>query len=235
MTPSKLWTRPQNFMNRIVSTISWVLLGWFFELFVVKEIKGKENFSKKKNYILVSNHISHLDWMIGCYLCVPRKYTFIGQVDKMTGVKGILRDLTYFWGSTIAVDRNDPKSKERAAQKAIEFLKKGYNLFMFPEGTRSRDGELQMFRRGAGRLYLETGVPVLPVVMIGTREMMPPGGKLKLNRSARVIVGKSLEFPDELRAAIGVDKNSDEYRRLCEKIAKKAEDRVRTLLSQIKL
>ena len=85
-------------MNRFVSILSWILCGWFFPLFLVKEVSGKENFSKKRNYILVSNHISHLDWMIGCYLCVPRKYTFIGQVDKMTGIKGLLRDLTYFWG-----------------------------------------------------------------------------------------------------------------------------------------
>ncbi len=219
-------------MNRFVSFLSWVLLGWFFELFVVKEIIGKENFSKKKNYILASNHVSHLDWMIGCYLCVPRKYTFIGQVDKMTGIKGILRDLTYFWGSTIAVDRNDPDSKRRAVIKAIEFLKKGYNLFMFPEGTRSRDGNLQMFKRGVGNLYLQTGAPILPVAMIGTYQMMPPGEKIKLNRSAKVIVGKPLEFPNELEAAKNIDSNSDEYLRLCETIAKKAEDQVRRLLAQ---
>ena len=81
-------------MNRLVSTLSWILVGWFFPVFLVKKIEGKENFSKKRNYILASNHISHLDWMIGCYLCVPRKYTFIGQVDKMTGIKKVLRDLT---------------------------------------------------------------------------------------------------------------------------------------------
>ena len=217
-------------MNRVVSTISWVLLGWFFELFVVKEIIGKENFSKKRHYILASNHISHLDWLIGCYLCVPRKYTFIGQVDKMTGVKGLLRDLTYFWGSTIPVDRNDPESRKKAARMAVGFLKKGYNLFMFPEGTRSRDGKLQMFKRGVGSLYLQTGAPILPVAMIGTREMMPPGGKMKLNRAARVIVGKPLEFPNELAAAKNMNSDSQDYLRLCEKIAKSAEEEVRALL-----
>jgi 1-acyl-sn-glycerol-3-phosphate acyltransferase len=218
-------------MNRLVSTLSWILCGWFFPLFLVREVKGKENFSKNKNYILVSNHISHLDWMIGCYLCVPRKYTFIGQVDKMSGIKGILRDLTYFWGSTIKVDRNDKNSKEKAAAKAIEFLKKGYNLFMYPEGTRSRDGKLQMFKRGVGRLYLETGVPILPVAMFGTYEMMPPGGKLKLRRTARAVFGKPLEFPNEFLAAARLDKNSGEYRRLCEIVAKGAEEAVRGLLA----
>jgi 1-acyl-sn-glycerol-3-phosphate acyltransferase len=169
--------------------------------------------------------------MIGCYLCVPRKYTFIGQVDKMTGIKKVLRDLTYFWGSTIPVDRNDKASREKAAIAAIGFLKKGYNLFMYPEGKRSRDGKLQMFKRGVGRIYLETGVPILPVAMFGTYEMMPPGGKLKLRRTARVAIGKPLEFEEELRASKGIDKNSDEYFRLCEVIAKKTEDAVCNLLN----
>ena len=207
-------------------------MGWFFPIFLVKKIEGKENFSKKRNYILASNHISHLDWMIGCYLCVPRKYTFIGQVDKMTGIKKVLRDLTYFWGSTIPVDRNDKESREKAAIAAIGFLKKGYNLFMYPEGTRSRDGKLQMFKRGVGRIYLETGVPILPVAMFGTFEMMPPGGKLKLRRTARVAIGKPLEFEEELRISKGIDKDSDEYLRLCEAIAKKTEDAVRNLLNE---
>ncbi len=218
-------------MNRAVSFISWILLDWFFRLFVVKEIRGKENFSKKKNYILAANHVSHLDWLIGCYLCVPRKYTFIGQVDKIKGIKGMLRDLMYWTGETIRVDRRDPASKEKAAAKAIDFLKKGYNLFLFPEGTRSRDGKLQMFRRGVGKLYLETGVPVLPVVFWGTRQMMPPGQKIKLDRSAIAVIGKPLEFSDLRAQAKGIDKNSDKYLRLCETIAKKVEEEVSALLA----
>jgi 1-acyl-sn-glycerol-3-phosphate acyltransferase len=217
-------------MNKFVSAATMIVMGWFFPLFVVKEVKGKENFSQKRNYILVSNHISHLDWLIGCWLCLPRKYTFIGQVDKITGIKGILRDLMYWTGETIRVDRRDKDSKAKATDKAVEFLKRGYNLFMFPEGTRSRDGKLQMFKRGVGKLYLETGVPVLPVAMIGTYEMMPPGGRTKLSRTARVAIGKPLEFPGELAAAAGLDKSSGEYQRLCEVIAKKAEDAVRELL-----
>ncbi len=207
-------------------------MGWFFELFLIKEIRGKENFSKKRNYILASNHVSHLDWLIGCYLCVPRKYTFIGQVDKIKGVAGRLRDLMYWTGQTIRVDRADPASRARAAAKAVKFVKKGYNLFMFPEGTRSRDGALKIFKRGMGAIYLQTGAPILPVAMLGTYEMMPPGGKAKLNRNARVIVGKPLEFPEQLAVAKNLAVDSPEYLRLCEIIAKKAEEKVRALIAQ---
>ena len=219
-------------MTRPVSFISWILMGWFFELFLIKEIRGKENFSKKRNYILASNHVSHLDWLIGCYLCVPRKYTFIGQVDKIKGIAGALRDLMYWTGETIRVNRNDPASRVRAAAKAVEFIKKGYNLFMFPEGTRSRDGLLKTFKRGVGKIYLQTGAPILPVAMVGTYEMMPPGEKMKLNRSARIIIGKPREFPKELAAAKNINPESEAYLRLCETIAKKAEEEVRELLAQ---
>jgi len=221
-------------MNRIVSIITWILLGWIFPTFLVKKIEGKENFSKKRNYILVSNHVSHLDWLIGCYVCTPRKYAFIGQVDKMTGIIGFCRDLMYTIGGVIRVDRNDEESKERAISKAIEMLKNGYNLFMYPEGTRSRDGKLQRFRRGVGRIYLETGVPVLPLAMVGAYELMPSGGGIKLRRSVEVKFSKPLEFPNELKTAAGLDKNSDTYSGLCEVIAQKAEDEVRKLMSNVK-
>ena len=199
-------------------------------MFLIKEIRGKENFSKKRNYILALNHTSHLDWLIGCYLCVPRKYTFIGQVDKIKGIAGAGRDLMYWTGEVIRVNRNDPASRARAAVKAVEFVKRGYNLFMFPEGTRSRDGSLKTFKRGVGKIYLQTGAPILPVAMAGTYEMMPPGGKLKVKKTARVLIGKPMEFLPEREAAAKLDKNSEEYRQICATIAKKTEEAVRNLL-----
>ncbi len=201
-------------------------------MFLIKEIRGKENFSKKRNYILALNHTSHLDWLIGCYLCVPRKYTFIGQVDKIKGIAGAGRDLMYWTGEVIRVNRNDPASRARAAVKAVEFVKRGYNLFMFPEGTRSRDGSLKTFKRGVGKIYLQTGAPILPVAMAGTYEMMPPGGKLKVKKTARILIGKPQEFPKELAAAKNMNPESKAYLRLCETIAQIVEDEVRRLMAQ---
>jgi 1-acyl-sn-glycerol-3-phosphate acyltransferase len=219
-------------MNRFNSAISWLLLSWFFPIFLVKDVEGRENFSKKRNFILASNHLSHLDWLIGCYLCVPRKYTFIGQVDEMAGFKGFCRDLMYGFGGVIPVDRNDKESKKRATQKAIEMLKKRYNLFIYPEGTRSRDGKLHEFKHGVGKLYLETGVPILPVATKGTYELMPPGGGLHLRRTVEVIIGKPLEFPEKIKLASGLDKNSEKYKQLCGDIAKRTEKEVRKLLER---
>jgi len=58
-------------------------------------------------------------------------------------------------------------------------VKEGYCLIIYPEGTRSRDGQLHKFKPGVGRVYVETGVPVVPSVLKGTNEIMPPDGKIK--------------------------------------------------------
>jgi 1-acyl-sn-glycerol-3-phosphate acyltransferase len=79
---------------------------------------------------------------------------------------------------------------------------------------------------GIGKLYLESGVPILPVAMKGTYELMPPGGGVKISRSVEVIIGKKLEFLKELEAAKGLDKESEEYKKICIKIAKTVEEKV---------
>lgn len=217
-------------MNRTNSFVSKFLLGWFFEIFIIKKVTGLENFSQKENFILASNHLSHLDWLIGCYICSPRKYTFIGQIDRMEGIAKVLRDWMYAYGETIGVNRNDKESKARAILKAVDFLNRGYDVFLYPEGTRSRDGRIHEFKPGVGRIYLESGKKILPVAMLGTYELMPPGGKLKIKKTVEVIIGKPLEFKELRETALGLGKDSEEYKNKCAVIAKKVEDQVRALL-----
>lgn len=218
-------------MNNIVSAISWLFPGQILKRVFVREIKGKDNFPKR-NFILAANHLSHLDWLIDGAVLTPRRATFIAQIDKMKGIKGLMRDLVYLYVGSIPVNRNDRDSKRKALLAAIDMVKKGYCLAMYPEGSRSRDGRLHEFKPGVGKIYLETGAPVVPVANIGTYGLMPPGGKLKKEKKVIIKIGKPMEFPQELAAAAGLDKNSDEYRRLCTVIAKKTEDAVRKLLQE---
>ena len=183
------------------------------------------------NCILAQNHLSHLDWLIDGYLCAPRRFTFIGQVDKMTGVMGFLRDMLYGYAEVIPVNRKDKESKKRAIGKAIEMLKQGYCLIIYPEGTRSKDGQLHEFKPGVAKLHLESAVPVLPVAIEGTYELMPPGQKLKIKKIVTVSIGKPLDFLKEREEAKNLDKNSQEYYSLCSSVAKKIEDEVRLLQS----
>ncbi len=215
-------------MKKIVSVLSWILLAPLYYS-MVKEVRGKENVPKR-NFILASNHLSHIDWFIDGYFCTPRRFTFIGQVDKMTGFMGFLRDLLYGYAEIIPVNRKDGESRKQAFAQALQRLKQGYILNIYPEGTRSRDGKLHEFKSGVARLHLESGAPVLPVAVKGSYELMPPGQKLKIKKTVSLIVGKPLDFEKERNIASGLDKSSQEYHRLCDGIVKQIEDEIGRLL-----
>ena len=217
-------------MKKIVSILSWILLAPLYYS-MVKEVKGKENIPKR-NFILTSNHSSHLDWFINGYFCTPRRFTFIGQVDKMTGGAAFWRDRLYDYSEVIPMNRKDPESRKQALVEAAERLRQGSILIIYPEGTRTRDGQLHEFKPGVVRLHFETGAPILPVALKGTYELMPPGGKFKAKKIVTVTVGKPLDFEKERGIAAKLDKNSDEYRKLCLNIAKKVEGNMRELLSR---
>ena len=216
-------------MLKIVSICSHIVLAPLYWS-LVKDVEGKENIPKG-NFILASNHLSHLDWFIDGYFCTPRRFTFIGQVDKMTGTMKFWRDLVYAYAEVIPLDRNEPESRKQAIAIALERLKQGLILIIYPEGTRSRDGQLHEFKSGVARLHLESGVPVLPVAIKGTYEIMPPGGKFKTKKIVRLAVGKPLDFSTERASAANMDKQSKEYYQICRDVAKKVEDKMRELLT----
>jgi 1-acyl-sn-glycerol-3-phosphate acyltransferase len=220
-------------MKKIVSILSRALVGWYIKDSFIKEVHGGENFSREGNYIFAQNHLSYLDLFIDGYLCTPRKFTYIGQVDRMTGVKGFLRDLLYGYAEVIPVNRKDKESKKNAIATALQRLKQGYTLIIYPEGTRSRDGRMLEFKPGVAKLHLESGVPVLPAAIKGTYELMPPGQKLRIKKIVVVNIGKPLDFAREREAAKSMDKNSPDYYNLCGEVAKKIENEVRKLLEKI--
>jgi 1-acyl-sn-glycerol-3-phosphate acyltransferase len=218
-------------MKKIVSILSRVSVGLWVKIKLVKETRGEENFLRNRNFIFAQNHLSHLDWLIDGYVCTPRRFTFIGQVDKMTGMMKFWRDMLYGYAEVIPVNRKNSESKKQAIASALRRLKQGYTLIIYPEGTRSRDGQMHEFKPGVAKLHLESGVPVLPVAIEGTYELMPPGQKLKIKKIVTVIIGKPLDFIKEREAAKGLDKNSEEYYGLCSGVTKAIENEVRALLS----
>ena len=72
---------------------------------LIKQISGWENIPKTGNFIFASNHLSHADWFMAGYVITPRKFTFIGQVDQYTGIKGFFRNLFYWYGGIIPINR----------------------------------------------------------------------------------------------------------------------------------
>jgi len=183
----------------------------------VKEIKGWKNIPKR-NYILVSNHQSYLDLYIMGGLCAPKRFHFIGQVDSWKGIAGFFTKLYYKMAGVIPLDRKNENSRKEVINKAAEVLRKDEILIMYPEGKRSLDGKLQEGKLGVAKIFLKTGVPIIPVGIKGTFELMPPGGKLKIKKTATVNIGKPLYFEKEFKEAANLQEDSERYSEILKKI-----------------
>jgi len=204
-------------MNRVLSWFCKIFLAPLVKILFIKEIKGQE-FIPRRNFILVSNHTSYLDIIFDAYLSVPRKFHFIGQIE---GFKIPLRWLIaalYFLSGVISLNRKEENSREEVVKKAIEVLKKRDVLIIYPEGRRSVTGEIEEGKFGTAKIFLKTGVPILPVGIRGAFELLPPHGKLKIKRIVKINVGKPLFFEKEFKEAQNLDENSEEYKEILEKI-----------------
>jgi len=216
-------------MNRFLSTILRITLAPLVGTIFIKEVRGLDNFPER-NVILASNHQSYLDILLCGYVCVPRRYTHIGQIDRENKGWSKIRDLLYFLGEVIPVNRKDENSKKQAFSKAVEFLKKGYSLVIYPEGTRTRTGEVGEGKWGVAKFFLETGVPILPMGIKGAFELFPPGEKPKIKKNIRLNIGKPLFFKGEFEKAKNLSRESKEYEGVCIDITKKVMEEIKKLV-----
>jgi 1-acyl-sn-glycerol-3-phosphate acyltransferase len=220
-------------MNRIVSWFCHIFIKPLVKILFIKKVKGWENIPKR-NFILAANHSSHLDQLMTGYICVPRKFHHIGQIDRYTGTDRILLNILYFIGGVIRVHRKNEESKKEAVEKSIEVLKKGASLIIYPEGTRTRNGKIGEGKPGVAKIFLKTGVPILPVGIKGTFELMPPGtGFPKIKRIVKINIGKPLFFEKEFEKAKNLNEDSIEYQEILEKITKRVMEEIKNLVETI--
>ncbi|KAG5243726.1 1-acyl-sn-glycerol-3-phosphate acyltransferase BAT [Salix suchowensis] len=142
--------------------------------------------------VYVSNHQSFLD--IYTLLTLGRSFKFISK----TGIFlfPIIGWAMYMLG-VIPLKRMDSRSQMECLKRCMDLLKKGASVFFFPEGTRSKDGKLCAFKRGAFSVAAKVGVPVVPITLIGTGKIMPTGLEGILNPgSVKVIIHKPIEGSD---------------------------------------
>ncbi len=216
------------------------LLSWFCKIFLqplvrwlfIKEVKGWENIPKR-NFILVSNHQSYLDIIINSYLCVPRRFHFIGQIEGFKIPLKWLISSIYSLSGVIPLNRRDEGSREKVVKEAISVLKKGDILIIYPEGRRSTNGEIQEGKPGVAKIFLKTEVPILPVGIKGTFELFPPKGKLKIKRIIKINIGKPLFFKEELGRAKKLEENSEEYQQIPQKITNKTMEEINNLFVEL--
>jgi len=218
-------------MNFIMSWFCKICVKPLVDKFLIKEVRGLENVPRKGNFILMANHQSHMDEMAAGYVCVPKTFHFIGQVDSYRGVIKVFLYLLYFIAGVIHLNRKSEESKKRSLEESISYLKKGHCLIIYPEGTRSRTGEVGEGRWGTAKLYLRTGVPILPVGIRGTYDLMPPkGGKIKIEKLIRINVGKPLVFEKELAEAKNLECGTEEYKQVCRRITERVMAEIKSLV-----
>jgi len=138
-------------------------------------VEGLDNLPPTGPVIVASNHISFADSMV-IPIVVPRKVVFLAKEDYFTGtgVKGALMRGWFEGLGMVPVDRDDTRSALASLDVALDVLGRGEAFGIYPEGTRSRDGMLYKGHTGAARLALKVRCPIIPVGIIGTREIQPP-------------------------------------------------------------
>jgi 1-acyl-sn-glycerol-3-phosphate acyltransferase len=153
---------------------------------------GLENVPSEGPAIIAANHVSPLDTVLLPLVVPHRQVVFLAKAEYFQ----TWRTRWFFKGAgTIAVQRGGPDSVT-ALQVAIDALKEGKLIGIFPEGTRSPDGRMYRGRTGVARIALASGVPVIPAALIGTFESMPQGAKVPKPGRIEVRFGRPLRFDD---------------------------------------
>ena len=172
-----------------------VILGPVLRVFFRPYVIGLENVPEDGAVIFASNHLSFSDSFF-FPLLVPRRITFLAKADYFTGkgVKGWLTAKFFRGAGQLPVDRSGGRASEAALRTGLRVLSKGEALGIYPEGTRSPDGRLYRGKTGVARMALEAHVSVIPVVMIDTEKIQPPGRVIPKIGRVGVKIGKPLDF-----------------------------------------
>ncbi len=181
------------------------VMRFFIRLYLRLESHGSEQVPRTGGCILTPNHVSFLDPpIVGCGLA-HRMVHFMAR-DSL--FKAPVLGWWYRKIGTISIDRS--KGDLAALRSAISDLRRGKVVCLFPEGTRSINGELQQPKGGVGFLIARANVPVVPVYLDGTYAAWPKGGKWIKPRKVRVFFGPAIQ-PEEF----GLDeKGKPDYDRI---------------------
>lgn len=162
----------------------------FMNTFGRLEVRGLENLPQG-GFLIASNHVSFIDPpLIGCV--IPREMYYFARKTLLDNAV-LKRVLPYC--NVIPVDR-DGGGDVGAFKKVFSVLKEGHALILFPEGTRSKDGRLGKAQGGAGLIACKTRVPVVPVRVFGTGDVLPRGSAVPTRADLAVVFGKPV-FPNE--------------------------------------
>lgn len=147
---------------------------------------GVKNVPKTGGALLISNHQSYLDpVMLGLNLPRPLSYLAKSELFVNPALRWLITELR-------AIPVRQGKGDKGALEATIRRLREGHLLNIFPEGTRTPDGEIHEMQRGAALVVRRAGVPIVPAAIHGSYDAWPTGRKMFRSRPIRVLYGKPL-------------------------------------------
>ena len=159
---------------------------WTFGIKV--HVKGREHIDLHRPYIFVSNHASMAD--------IPTVMVALNGNVNIVFKKELTWVPIWGWalryGPFIMIDRSNPRDAMASIERAVNTIRSGQSVILFPEGTRTTDGKLQPFKRGAFTLAAKSGVPVVPMTINNTFGIMPKGSFIVKRADISVVLEKPI-------------------------------------------
>ena len=164
----------------------------------LRKADGMENAPKDKPFIIATNHTSYYDSVIIHSILIPKINKKIHTLVNSRYWNNFATRTMLDWGECIPVyiqnEKNSKEKNKKAFKKALDYIKKGDIVQIFPEGHRSIDGKLQKGKTGVARLALKAKVPVVPAGIIGSNSVIPKGKILPRFARCEVKIGKPMYF-----------------------------------------
>jgi 1-acyl-sn-glycerol-3-phosphate acyltransferase len=181
----------------VLYRIARMVLKPLFWVLFRPTVTGRENVPATGAFIIASNHLSFIDSM-AIPLSSPRRVGYLAKAEywQGTGLKGALYRIWFTGLGALPVDREASRSAQNALDTAMEVLRAGGGFGIYPEGTRSRDGKLARGKTGVAWLALTADCPVVPVAVLGTDKIQPPGTNYPRPYRFSVTFGKPMTFPE---------------------------------------
>ena len=173
--------------NRNIAANWGRLMCWLTPVWVT--VEGAENADPLRTYVVVANHQSEYDiFLIYGWLKLDLKWVLKAELRKVPGI-GIGCEKA----GHIFVDRGNPEQTRIAINDAIERVGNGVGILFFAEGTRSHDGKLGVFKKGAFRVAASQELPILPVTIIGTHNVQKPRSMMIFPGRIKMVIHPAIE------------------------------------------
>jgi 1-acyl-sn-glycerol-3-phosphate acyltransferase len=184
--------------------LSRVVAGPLLRLVARPTVIGAENIPATGPAILASNHLSVID-SIYLPLMLVRPVSFAAKSEYFTGTRLRDRAVGAYLRATnqVSTDRTGGRAAQAMLDAALAHLNSGQLFGIYPEGTRSPDGKLYRGRVGVGYLALHSGAPVIPVAMINTDKILPPGHRLPRPGKIEIRIGEPMNFAEYRGQPVG--------------------------------